>query len=94
MNLYSVLQKPLVTEKSTEIREASGQYTFFVNKKSKKDEIRRAIEKLFDVKVESVNTLLLRGKLKRRGQHLGRAPMRKKAYVKLAEGQKLKLFEE
>ena len=36
MNLYSVLQKPLVTEKSTEIREASGQYTFFVNKKSKK----------------------------------------------------------
>jgi large subunit ribosomal protein L23 len=97
---WDVIVKPVVTEKSTELMEAGNVYAFVVNKDANKIEIARAIESIWDVKVEDVRTMVYRGKLKRsylgrlhRNWSLGRAPSFKKAVVKLAEGDHIELYE-
>ncbi len=77
-----IIIKPFITEKSnSEI--ANGKYTFIVNTKATKTEIRMAVEKLFQVKVLQVNTVNYEGKVKRQGVHIGSRPDWKKAIVKI-----------
>ena len=92
---FRAIRRPRITEKATLLREQDAQlYVFEVDKALNKQEIKAAIEKLFDVKVDSVRTQNVLGKLKRRGRSMGRRPSWKKAYVKLHEGEKtLEFFE-
>jgi len=80
--------RPWVTEKSTLLKDKQGVLSFEVSPAASKVEIRRAIEKLFNVKVASVRTVHLRGKLHRVGRFAGRRRDRRKAYVRLQAGQK------
>ena len=94
MNLYSVLKQPALTEKSNFLRESEGKYTFLVNPKTSKLEIKDAVKKVFDVDVASVNVSIRRGKLKRRGMNIGLQAKTKRAVVTLKEGQTIKIFED
>jgi large subunit ribosomal protein L23 len=91
--VYDIVTTPLITEKGTLVNEAGNQVVFRVHRDANKDEIRRAIETLFKVKVEKVRTLNLLGKTRRVGRNVGRRPAWKKAYVTLAEGQRIDFFE-
>ncbi len=88
-----VVIRPVVTERTTELGEEQNAYTFMVSKDANKIEIRHAIERLFSVKVASVNTLNYRGKWRRVGRSLGRRPSYKKAIVTLAQGERIDVYE-
>lgn len=92
MNLEKIIVKPVLTEKSTIETEKFNRYSFIVNNRANKNQIKNAIEKLFNVKVLSVNTTTKPGKLKRVGKFLAKRPMSKKAYVQIQAGQKIELF--
>lgn len=94
MNPYEVLLKPVQSEKSNGVRETSKKYTFLVHKQASKVDVKSAVEALWGVKVTQVNTLITRGKVRRRGMHLHLSSAAKKAVVALAEGQTLPIFEE
>lgn len=87
-----IIIKPVVTEKSMNLL-AENKYTFIVDKKANKTEIKNAIENIFKVKVEKVTTVMSRGKVKRMGRFEGKTPDRKKAIVTLKPGHKIRLFE-
>lgn len=87
--LYQVLLAPHVSEKTTVAAEMQGRHTFRVARNATKLEIRKAVEKLFDVKVDSVQVINVNGKVKRFGRSVGRRSDWKKAVVRLAEGQDL-----
>ena len=90
---YDIIIRPVLTEKSYDGM-ADKKYAFEVAIGANKTEIKKAVETIFDVKVESVNTMRTEGKLKRQGRTEGRRPERKKAYVKLTEGSKtIEFFE-
>ncbi|PLX83563.1 MAG: 50S ribosomal protein L23 [Desulfuromonas sp.] len=90
--LHQIIKKPLVTEKTNLQKEAGQQVAFEVAVDANKIEIRQAIEKAFDVKVEKVNTALIAGKVKRVGRRFGKRSNYKKAYVTLAEGSNIDFF--
>ena len=94
MNQYQVIRRPLITEKGVAMKEADRTLCFQVAVEATKTEIRDAVEKLFDVKVEAVRTANTAGKLRRRGKFAGYRPDWKKAYVKLQAGQKVPEFAE
>ena len=85
--LYKVLLAPRMTEKSTRIGESSNQYVFKVTSDSNKTEIKDAVEKLFEVKVESVRIVNVKGKTKAFKARAGKRNDWKKAYVRVQEGQ-------
>ena len=87
--ILKILKEPRVTEKSTMVGENHGQYVFKVIPDATKPEIKKAVETLFGVKVESVRVLNMKGKTKRFGRREGRRGDWKKAYVSLAEGQEI-----
>lgn len=87
--LYSVLLAPHVSEKTATAAEMEDRHTFRVATTATKLEVRRAVEKLFDVKVKSVQIVNVRGKNKRFGQTMGKRSDWKKAVVRLVEGQDL-----
>jgi len=88
-----IIIKPVITEKSTRLME-DNKYTFVVDKRANKVEIKKAVEELFDVKVNSVNTMNVRGKFRRLGVHRGFRPGWKKAIVTLDEDSKpIEVFE-
>ena len=90
---YDIIVRPVLTEKSYDGM-ANKKYAFEVAIDATKIEIKQAIEKIFDVKVASVNTMRTEGKLKRQGRTMGRRPERKKAYVTLTEESKtIEFFE-
>lgn len=90
---HDIIRKPIITERSMNDM-AEGKYTFVVDKKANKTEIKNAVEKVFGVKVEKVNTMNMQGKLKRQGIHVGRRPSWKKAIVTLAKDSKgIEFFE-
>jgi large subunit ribosomal protein L23 len=91
--IYSVLTAPLITEKATLVNESGNQVVFRVRPDASKFAIRQAIETLFKVKVSKVRTVQYLGKPKRVGKSLGRKPAWKKAYVTLAEGNRIDFFE-
>lgn len=93
MEPREVLRRPLLTEKATIAREMGGEYAFEVDSRANKIEIKRAVEEIFDVKVKSVRTSNVSGKMKRMGVHQGRRPGWKKALVTLVEGNRIDLFE-
>jgi len=94
MKLHSVVKAPLITEKGTFVSEKAGQLVFMVDARATKYDIRRAVESIFDVKVEAVRTINYLGKVRKRfGRVVGRGGTWKKAYVTLAEGQQLDLLE-
>lgn len=90
--IYSVLKSPLVTEKSSALKAEANKVVFRVARDANKIDIKSAVEKLFDVKVEEVNTMINRGKPKRVGKSVGRRQNWKKAVVTLAEGTDLDVF--
>ena len=87
VRMYEVIQAPHLTEKATDDTAKRNAYTFRVPVDANKVEIRQAVEKLFKVKVKSVNTLRITQKVRRRGWTAGQTPAWKKAVVVLAEGQ-------
>jgi large subunit ribosomal protein L23 len=92
-NPHDLIRRPIVTEKSMDIL-ADKRYTFEVDKKANKTEIKNAIEQVFGVKVKSVNTVNMLGKMKRQGASMGRRPSWKKAIVTLTEDSKeIEFFE-
>jgi large subunit ribosomal protein L23 len=93
MNLHDVIQRPIVTEKSSIAREEGNIATFRVDPAATKHEIQRAVEALFEVKVTTVRTMQQPGKKKRVGKNVGRKPAWKKAIVELAEGHTIEYFE-
>lgn len=92
-NVYDVLVRPVLTEKSTELLDKQNAYTFVVANDANKIEIARAIEKQFGVKVERVRTMRYAGKERRMGRYVGRRPSWKKAVVTLREGDAIEIFE-
>ena len=85
-NVYEVIRAPRVSEKTARLQEVSNQYAFEVSKDATKADIKAAVEKLFDVKVKSVNTLVTEGKVKVFRGRLGQRSDVKKAVVTLEEG--------
>ena len=92
MKITDVIRGPLITEKTTVIREAGNTLVFEVARKANKIDIRRAVEQLLGSKVASVRTSLTHGKIKRQGRYSGQSPDWKKAYVRLRSGEKLPEF--
>ncbi len=92
--MIEIIKKPIITEKAMKLGE-QRQYVFEVDVEANKIQIKQAVEKMFDVKVESVRTVRLKGKVKRRftrrGFNYGKTPQRKKAYVTLQEGYSIEL---
>ncbi|GAB6162961.1 50S ribosomal protein L23 [Desulfothermus naphthae] len=94
MDYTKILIKPLITEKTTFLKDQSNQIAFIVDKKANKIDIQRAVEKAFKVKVEKVRVINKRPRLKRRfGRVVGKVSGFKKAYVQLAPGEKIDFFE-
>ncbi len=94
MQPFNVMLKPILSEKSSKLREATGQYTFVIRMDASKEDVAKAVNKMFDVKVESVRTLITRQRARRRGQHMTPTRKVKKAIVTLAKGSKIPLFED
>jgi large subunit ribosomal protein L23 len=92
MKLTDVIRRPLITEKTTVIREDGRTLVFQVAMDANKIDIKRAVESLLGSKVQSVRTTLSHGKIKRQGRFAGRRSDWKKVYVKLREGEKLPEF--
>ena len=92
MKISEVIRRPLITEKTSTMREDGRTIVFEVAPQATKVDIRRAVEKLFGSKVESVRTAIAHGKVKRQGRFAGRRPDWKKAYVRLRDGEKLPDF--
>ena len=90
---HTIITRPLITEKNTQLR-ASNKYVFEVDRHATRQDVREAIQQVFGVKVDSVNTMVIKGKLKRTGRFAGYRSDRKKAIVKLAAGQKIDRFGE
>ena len=91
-----ILVKPLITEKSENVSEQLSQYTFVVNRKANKIEIKKAVEDMYGVTVDAVNTLVMPGKARvrntRSGLQRGLKPAYKKAIVTLSEGEEIDFF--
>jgi large subunit ribosomal protein L23 len=89
-----VLKLPVITEKSTHLKDNLQTLTFKVASRANKQEIKHAVEQIFKVKVASVRTSLCHGKIRRQGRFSGRRPDWKKAYVTLKKGEKMIEFSE
>ena len=97
MDYTQILIKPLISEKGTLLKEANNQVAFFVNKDANKVQIKKAVEEAFDVKVKAVNVAVQKpeAKLVSRGRkrQASRVPGYKKAYITLAEGNRIEFFD-
>ncbi len=93
MNIYDVIKKPLITEKTTLEKDARNIIAFEVNRDANKIEIKDAVEKLFKVEVTAVKTVNVAGKVKRFGKNIGKRSNWTKAYVTLKEGSSVDFFE-
>lgn len=94
MNLADVLIKPILTEKTTMLKDMTRQVAFLVDPRANQLEVEKAVEKAFDVKVEKVNIIRRRPRRRfRQGRIAGQQPGFKKAYVMLAPGDKIEFFE-
>ena len=90
-NYRDIIKEPIITEKTAQLAQDKNTIVFSVDPKANKTQIKQAVEKVFDVKVESVNTINATTKKKRVGRYTGRTNKRKKAIVKLAEGSSIEL---
>ncbi len=92
-NARDVIVEPVVSEKAYDAIDLLNAYTFVVDPRANKTEIRQAVEEIFDVRVRKVNTINRRGKKRRAGYKVGRQPDRKRAIVTLADGESIDIFE-
>ena len=92
--VYSVIKRPIITEKGLTLKENERTLCFEVDDKASKQQIQEAVERLFKVKVQQVRTMVVPGKMRRRGKFMGYRSDWKKAYVKLKDGQKTPDFAE
>ena len=90
---HRIIRRPLITEKTSALREAYNQYTFEVDRSANKIEIKSAVEELFEVGVVNGRTLRVHGKVKRLGRFQGKRADLKKAIVTLREGDSIELYE-
>ncbi len=88
----NILRRPRVTEKTSMLAEQSNVVVFEVSKDANKIEIKNAVQAAFNVEVTGVRTMIVRGKVKRRGRNIGKLPTWKKAIVTLAEGNEIDFF--
>ena len=94
MRIQEVIRRPLITEKATQLKDQRGIVAFEVDRRANKIDIRRAVEAQFKVKVADVRIASMHGKVRRQGRFVGRRPDWKKAYVRLADGEKpIEFFE-
>ncbi len=93
MNQYDIIRRPIVTEKTSLMKEGSNQYVFEVSRDANKIEIARAVEQLFKVKVVSVQVMNMEGKKRRLGKFAGKRADWRKAIVKLNPKDKISFFE-
>ncbi len=91
-DIHDVILRPVISEKSYEMLD-ENKYTFIVDRNANKTHIKQAVEKIFEVKVLSVNTMNRRGKVKRRGLIEGKRPDTKRAIVTVAPGDRIELFD-
>jgi large subunit ribosomal protein L23 len=87
--IYQVIKRPVITEKGLTLKEKDRTLCFEVHENASKQQIQEAVEQLFKVKVEHVRTMVVPGKMRRRGKYSGYRPDWKKAYVTLREGEKM-----
>jgi large subunit ribosomal protein L23 len=92
-SIYTVLKKPLFTEKGSSLKEGHNKILIEVAKDANKLDIKKAVEDIFKVKVEKIATINTQGKWKRYGKFIGKKPSRKKAIVTLKTGEKLEFIE-
>jgi large subunit ribosomal protein L23 len=90
---YDIIKRPLITEKTSIQKEAANQVSFEVDRRANRVEIKRAIEKIFNVRVSSVKTMQVKGKIKQRGRIVGKRKDWKKAIVTLLPGERIDFFE-
>ncbi|MBF0281327.1 MAG: 50S ribosomal protein L23 [Zetaproteobacteria bacterium] len=93
-NHFNTLRKPVITEKSYTLTGEANQYTFKVAPTATKNQIKDAIQAIFEVDVQAVQVMNIQGKEKRRGAHLGRRTGYRKAIVRLKDGQSLQVSDE
>ncbi len=93
MDPHQVIIRPVISEKSYNLIETEGKYTFHVDRRANKNQVKLAVESAFDVTVDKVNTVNVKSKPKRQGLTRGRTSSWKKAVVKLAGGDRIELFE-
>jgi len=93
IEMHRVLVQPLLTEKITALREKTNTVGFVVHPEANRVQIKQAVETLLKVKVEKVNLMNVRGKMKRLGRFSGKRSDWKKAFVTLKEGEKLEMYE-
>lgn len=95
MEPEKIIKRPLImTEKGQNLREEVNKYLFEVDRRANKMQIRRAVETLFNVTVEDVNTMIVRGRIRRMGRGYAKTQNWKKAIVQVAEGESIEFFEE
>ena len=94
MNLYEVIRRPIVTEKAVTAKDGASTLCFEVSPDANKTQIKAAVQKVFNVKVDDVKTINNVGKLRRRGRFTGYRPDWKKAYVRLKAGEKMPEYTE
>ena len=87
--LYTVIRRPLITEKGMTVKETQNTLVFEVAEKATKTEVKQAVESLFKLKVAKVRTAIVEGKERKRGKFAGYRPDWKKAYVRLQDGEKM-----
>ena len=90
-NYRDIIKAPIITEKSSDLAQNKNTFVFSVDVNANKTQIKQAIEKIFNVKVESVNTINVKPKKKRVGRYVGKTNRMKKAIVKLSEGSSIEL---
>jgi large subunit ribosomal protein L23 len=93
MNPYDIIKRPLITEKTSIQKEDYNQISFEVDRRANRVEIKRAIENIFKVNVDTVRTMQIKGKTKQRGRIVGKRRNWKKAVVKLMPGERIDFFE-
>ena len=93
MTPSNIIKRPIVTEKTTLQKEAANQVTFEVDRGANRVDIKRAVEKAFQVRVMNVQTMQVTGKMKRRGRVLGKRRNWKKATVRLMPGERIEFFD-
>ena len=90
---HRIIKSHIVTERSTALKEAYGEYVFEVDRRANKHAIKEAVEQAFNVKVDRVRTMIMPGKLKRMGRYEGKTPTWKKAVVRLKDKQVIGMFD-
>lgn len=92
-NIYTIVKRPIFTEKGSQLKESENKILVEVDKNANKIEIKKAVEEIFKVKVEKVSTINSKGKWKRFGRSIGKRPDRKKAIITLKKGERLDFIE-